>query len=1379
MLLVNGVCALGQGVISSNSSSGINLDAAFPLPIITVTVAPGVVVDNSTGGTDAIFGSSRAWQLINNGATLFGASNGVRLDLGGLVQNQSGGLIHGDANGVTLNGSGTVLNSASVSAGSGFGIGLFGGGTVQNLAVGGSSGNIQAETDGIVISGGTGSVFNAGTLSAASGSGISLLAGGQIRNQSSGVIQGGLFGVSVSRGTGSLINLGSILNTATSSSGSDAVNFQMGGTVENQGGQILGFNHGVLIAGGSGAVGNSGLIDAAADTGVRLESGGSINNRTGGLIRGYNNAATFVGGTGSVVNSGSMQGRNANGIEFNAGGSVDNQAGGAIEGANFGVAINQGLGSVNNAGTINGDRGAGVLLAQGGSLNNLASGTIQGALSGVVFSAPNASAVNAGAISAVDVTGHGIDLDFGGTMNNRDGATIYGGANGLYVLAGKGFLLNGTVISVAQGQSSFPPGPATISGGDTAVLMSLGGTVENRVLGTIQGGSGGLLIFGGEGTVLNSGAIVGGTGSGVSLAAGGTVQNQATGLIQGGQDGLLIGQQSGVVINLGNIIGTTGQGVGLDVGGFVNNQSGGMIRGGRFGIAIGSGGSVDNSGVVQASSTDAIATGVRLPGGGAVNNRAGAAIEGSRGIWVSGALGAAFNSGFISGANGAAIQMDAGGTVNNLAGGRISGTTGINISGGAGSIVNAGKIIGAGGTAIQLGDLDNSVTLQTGSQIQGRLIGGAATDTLLLQGNGNLNSDTLNFEQLIVQAQPSQILDFSILDRPIWRLGGVASFTQGVSVDRGFLQVDGTLTSPTVNVGFNGAIGGNGTIVGTLHANGGVLSPGGPTDWTAANSAASSSSSFNFPSLTGGSASHYVGPYASRLGVLTVAGSLVVDAPKPFEAAGSRFALDNVVYYLNVDPQGHSDLVKVTQQGGAPGTATVNGGYLQTILQKGVYGNRTEYTILTAAGGVTGKFYEDYAPGSTLWPYLTSRASLAYQPGSVKLVISSVPSATYALTPNQKAIASALDNALGSPANLGEVEAEVQQMTDASALRSSLDALSGEAHATFATLDLEQQNAFVDSFFGRLQGIRTGKEGGELALSGQKLATTESMQLNDTAAERKPWGAWARGYGTFGNLESDGSAAGADFTLYGASAGLEFQICPKLLAGLGLGYSHNDARVDERSSTARVDAGQVAAYGTFGSGPIFLDGVLAYSYLQTDTERRLNIGATQQTASADYAGNAFSAALNGGYAWRRGCCEITPSLGAAYTHLSQDSFQETGAGYLGLSAGAIDLDSLRSRLGLRLSTEIGKGKRVRLFPELQARWEHEFLDQNAILDAQFLGGGGTFLVRGLRLDRDTGVVGGGFTVAVGKSIQAFAGYDTRLNAQLVSHTVSGSVTFRW
>jgi outer membrane autotransporter protein len=1329
LLVANPLQGFSQsGVISSSSTTGVYLNSLFGSPTNSVTVNPGVTINNSGSGNDAVSGDTYSWYLGNHAAVLNGSVNGVNFNAGGSVDNE-GGIIGGGQYGVQIGGDmGYVTNTSIISGNSRDGVGLWDGGTVDN-----EGGIIEGSFNGVDITGNTGTVINAGWIIGTNRAGVYLGVGGTVNNLTNASITGRGNGVNISGGAGTVINAGTITGTHA-----DGVYMNQGGSVDNlSGGSIAGNLIGVEITGGAGYVTNAGSISSGGiHAGVYLFDGGTVDNESGGSIMGGGNGVRIDGDWGHVYNDGSsISGNFVNGVYLTAGGTVHNENDATILGYNDGVEITGNWGHVKNYGSsITGIYGDGVYLGDGGTVENRWDGSIVGYDDGVDITGNSGHVKNYGS-SITGINGFGVYLGDGGSVENKWGGTISGNMAGVAVV------------------------------GD--------GSVNNRRGGSIQGGGSGVSIYGGTGSVVNAGSIIGQTYDGVYMDTNGSVNNWRSGTITGGTNeganGVTI-HGTGSVVNAGSIMSTStnGVGVGLGDGGSVENRWGGTISGNVAGVAIVGGGSVDNEaggtitgngyGVVITNGTGYVTNergtitgntedGVRLWDGGTVDNERHGTIAGYlNGVEIDGSEGYVHNDGYIYGGPnpegisasatplgtpeviGTGVYMAAGGSVDNKRRGTIEGYYyGVYIDGGPGTVVNSGTIIGDGGTAILLGNYSNTVTLKTGSDVQGDIVGGiTGTNAAFLLGHGSYSDNFVNFETLTVDASNW---------RGGWNLTGTNIFSTNVTVESGLLSVNGELTTPVVTVSSDATLGGSGIINGAVGIHG-IISPG------------------------------------NSIGTLNIVGSL---------------NMTNAIYDEQVNAAGQSDLINVS---GSPGTAIISNATVVVQTAREIYGAQTIYTNLTATGGVIGTNAGVSIVLPTLSPYtnLFLTASLQYPNANiVTMTLDRSPFVSVANTYNQHSVAGALDGIVDSlPAGMTNLVTEFFWLPSASAAQAALDSMSGEIHGTLGMLDVQQQDAFNRSVSLRTGRISAGGENGgyasakpiQLANTGSTLPPMQSdaSQLLDNI--------WLQGFGSFGHLDGDGNALGGAFTISGVNGGFDYRLSPEMLVGLAVGYSHDSATVGGVGASGKVDAIQFAGYGGYVSGPWHLDGIFSYGFLQTDTKRFIDVGSIHQEADGSYDGGVFSLSTEGGYVFKFDRVTIEPTLGLKYAHLSQDSFNETGtAAYdgnnYGLSVNSVDMDSLRTALGVRLAAQFGKKDGVQFIPEVRAGWEHEFMDKTADVNARFVGGSGDFNVRGVELGADSGVLGAGLTVAFTKSIQGFVNYDANLNSRLSSHAISGGLSYSW
>jgi outer membrane autotransporter protein len=632
-------------------------------------------------------------------------------------------------------------------------------------------------------------------------------------------------------------------------------------------------------------------------------------------------------------------------------------------------------------------------------------------------------------------------------------------------------------------------------------------------------------------------------------------------------------------------------------------------------------------------------------------------------------------------------------------------------------------------------------------------VGGTTpNDAAILQGHGSFYSNFVNFETLTVQGTPAVWNDLA----DSWNLTGNSTFATNATVQSGLLRINGSLTTPLLTVD-------------------GVASPAlnAPFLTNYAAILASDTTGLGGSGVIYGNVDNhgYVSP-GNSIGTLTIIGS--------YTNGGN--------YYAEVNPT-TSDRVLVSN------TAKITGGNVIVSPDPGtglgIFAVNTIYPILTATNGVFGMFVTSsivmntwvQSGQSVLFPLTGS--SLLYDPTNAYLVVHRTPFTSVAHTYNQHSVAGALDGVgvVGLSPTMSNLVYQFYWLHDGGTAQKALDSMSGEIHGSLGMLDVQQQDAFNNSIALRTGRMSAGGENGgyaaakpvQLASAGSALPPMQQQSSADQLLDN----VWLQGFGSFGHLDGDGNASGGDFTISGLSGGFDYRLSPEMLVGLAMGYSHDDASVGGPGASGSVDAIQFAGYGGYVSGPWHLDGIFSYGYLQTDTKRLIKVGSISQEADGSYDGNVFSLSTEGGYAFEAGPVTIEPTLGLNYTHLSQDSFSETGAGVYGLNVNSVDMDSFRSAVGVRLAAKFGEKDDVQFIPELRAGWEHEFLDRTADVNASFIGGSGDFVVRGVELGADSGVLGAGLTVWFNKAIQGFVNYDARMNERISSHTISGGLSYSW
>lgn len=233
-------------------------------------------------------------------------------------------------------------------------------------------------------------------------------------------------------------------------------------------------------------------------------------------------------------------------------------------------------------------------------------------------------------------------------------------------------------------------------------------------------------------------------------------------------------------------------------------------------------------------------------------------------------------------------------------------------------------------------------------------------------------------------------------------------------------------------------------------------------------------------------------------------------------------------------------------------------------------------------GGFTGAAMDDRP---FLQPTLTSTAN------SVFLTVNrnAVPFASLATTPNQIAVAGALDR---GPAASG-LGLLITSQTAAGAPR-AFNALSGEVHASAQTALVDDSLMLSEALTGRMR---------------------QSQDIGGAAGATSFWG---QGVGSWAHSDSDGNAATIGRSVTGFFSGVDHRVAPGWLAGVAGGYTNATLTISDRGSSANIDTAHLAAYAAGESGPWRLRGAAAASLSTLATSRSVLFPGLSETAGTRY-----------------------------------------------------------------------------------------------------------------------------------------------------------------
>lgn len=438
-------------------------------------------------------------------------------------------------------------------------------------------------------------------------------------------------------------------------------------------------------------------------------------------------------------------------------------------------------------------------------------------------------------------------------------------------------------------------------------------------------------------------------------------------------------------------------------------------------------------------------------------------------------------------------------------------------------------------------------------------------------------------------------------------------------------------------------------------------------------------------------------------------------------------------YVVTVTPGGASDLIAAT------GTATLQGGLVDARFSGTTVKPSTRYTILTAAGGVTGTF--DAATVDK--PFLTPLLSYGAQAVYLELDRNDIDFATLATNKNARAAATAIQSQ-----GIGGGRFDTLAVLDRADVMPALDSLTGVVYAS-------ARRARTDD----ARQVRDAVQ--------RHLDAANDAPLPGSGAWTATWGHWGDGNGDsaigFGRTRSNGGGvlAGVDRDLDGLRVGA--------LGGAGelTTRSGNDSvlaksRVAGVYASAKVDAWQFSAGTT-------------YAWQRMDGHRRLNVpGVAGTHASSRYDGNLAQGWLDVGYRIALSNASLTPFANVARVSTQQHGFTEQQADAALVVRGTRDTATIATA-GIRGSLAIGDG----IDAHAKLGYQRAYGDLTPIDRQRFLDGGDTFVIQGAPLARNAGVADLGLNFAIGRHTAVGASYQGRFGGGSKDQGARLDLTVRW
>ena len=487
---------------------------------------------------------------------------------------------------------------------------------------------------------------------------------------------------------------------------------------------------------------------------------------------------------------------------------------------------------------------------------------------------------------------------------------------------------------------------------------------------------------------------------------------------------------------------------------------------------------------------------------------------------------------------------------------------------------------------------------------------------------------------------------------------------------------------------------------------------------------------------------------------------------------GSYTGSSSAILRIETDAAGNCDVLNVT------GTATLDHDTVNVVTTGG-YKTGTRYTFLTAGT------LEGADTAGILVDSVFLAATLGYDTENMWFTLASTGRnyVEEAHTGNQYGVATYLDAHKTGATGDFETVLDALNLQSGSGARVAFDAMSGEIYGSLATVSIENNERFLRSITQRMQ-MHSMTQGLDFTRNDANNGLVYVNRLTsswDRMSERlSGWTSWFESYGVGAALATNGNASGLNYSTGGLTVGVERQLDERTLLGFAGGYATTNTTLQSRSDWGAIDGGQFGVYLHREYDNRYLTGIAGYGHNSFNAHRSIEFGDIDRTTSSAYSGNNYSTYVELGRNLHGRYAHLQPFGALEYIGVRQEGFAESNANSIDLDVAGLNANAFRGLLGTRLLSYFRTQSDKLLTWNASASWRHEFLDDNRVLDATFVGmTGSAFAVSGINVDRDAAIVGTGLNYAMSNHCSAYANYDLLFSRNYAAHAGLGGFQYIW
>ncbi|MEE9272517.1 MAG: autotransporter domain-containing protein [Robiginitomaculum sp.] len=276
---------------------------------------------------------------------------------------------------------------------------------------------------------------------------------------------------------------------------------------------------------------------------------------------------------------------------------------------------------------------------------------------------------------------------------------------------------------------------------------------------------------------------------------------------------------------------------------------------------------------------------------------------------------------------------------------------------------------------------------------------------------------------------------------------------------------------------------------------------------------------------------------------------------------------------------------------------------------------------------------------------------------------------------------------------------------------------------------------------------------------------------NARRSQDKPSGIWIEEFAYFADKGLTGLSDQFRGYGFGITGGFDTTFGPFHTVGLNLGFSTTEIEdvvgIDEPLDIFSLQGGFYAGYELGGLGINLYAGG---GYNDFESNRRVKIGAFDQSANGKWKGSHYNLSANAGYDIKMGKKYfLRPEVGITYLGLNEKAYKETGSTDIALA-----IDSRTSKIGtasaiLNFGARFEK-KRIWWAPSIRVGYRNDFERSGTLTSGRFINGTSLFSLRGNEYTAN-GVLFG-ISLAAGSKYSSFSlDYDGDVRSGFNRHTV--------